>query len=224
MKKHFFKIIPIILICFIFSSCSDIQNYVPTSDSTWEDLCTHFHSEWFSSLPSETQNQFHDLKLNSTPSKKEIDGIVSITDSTPVYSYDEDDTFSVYGDDHIILYTQDNLLKSNAELSIMIKEESNQLLYSITASSFNLNEPLKLNIALALYNVNSGEYLGVHTFSITDNESLGTKGHEFWEQEGKFKHLKQGEEYNIKLFAVVTPPNNLHNNGDFYISKNIKIK
>lgn len=224
MKKHFFKITAIILICFIFSSCSNTQNYVPTSDATWGDLCKHFHSEWFSSLPSETQSQFYDLKLDSTPSKEKIDGIVSITDSTPVYSDDEDDTSSVYGDDHIILYTQDNLLKSNAELSTMIKEESNQLLYSITVSSFNLNEPLKLNIALALYNVNSGEYLDSHTFSITDKESLGTEGNEFWEQEGKFKHLKQGETYNVKLFAVVTPPNNLHSNGNFYISKDIKIK
>ena len=51
--------------------CGNGKGYLPSQNATGGELCRHFQSEWFDSLPEEVQAEYDQLLLNEIPPKRE---------------------------------------------------------------------------------------------------------------------------------------------------------
>ncbi len=174
--------------------CGNGKGYLPSQNATWGELCRHFQSEWFDSLPDEVQAEYDSVILGEEPIKKNRE---TVSASTPVISEKEPRNLDAkyYSDSEILSNpNQPDEEYSMVDLGVEISKQEKAVDYSVSVMLIG-HGAAEADTAFAIYDPEAQEYLDVCV-----GQAVDEKG---WLREDSFTGLKRNHKYVIQAITAV---------------------
>ena len=144
--------------------CGNGKGYLPSQNATWGELCRHFQSEWFDSLPDEVQAEYDQLLLNEIPPKREDSENPETGREEAAIRSEGAEGYSVYVvDEGAMTLPQSEVPEGIITLMMGLRAEKEAVGYRV--STFCDQEGAQVFLMVALMDAQTGEYLAVQPYS-----------------------------------------------------------
>ena len=156
------------LLCAVFlMSCVHLDVWAESfndENATWGELCRHFQSEWFDSLPDEVQAEYDQLLLNEIPPKREDSENPETGREEAAIRSEGAEGYSVYVvDEGAMTLPQSKVPEGIITLMMGLRAEKEAVGYRV--STFCDQEGAQVFLMVALMDAQTGEYLAVQPYS-----------------------------------------------------------
>ncbi len=201
----------VLVLVLALGGCGNGKGYLPSQNATWGELCRHFQSEWFDSLPEEVQAEYDQLLLNEIPPKREDSENPETGREEAAIRSEGAEGYSVYVvDEGAMTLPQSKVPEGIITLMMGLRAEKEAVGYRV--STFCDQEGAQVFLMVALMDAQTGEYLAVQPYSSAIDRMYQT--------EEAFAKLKSKTDYTVKAIAWVTASGSV-NNGALYAESSI---